>query len=56
MTCGGCFVKEQARPMTNPATARVRIANGDWRVSPDGHYVVYVNSEDRNLWLVELKQ
>jgi len=31
-------------------------ANGDWRVSPDGRYVVYVNSEDRNLCLVELAE
>jgi Tol biopolymer transport system component len=32
----------------------VKIANGDWRVSPDGRYVAYVESEDRNIWAVEL--
>ncbi|HJW83372.1 MAG TPA: hypothetical protein VJ754_03630 [Anaerolineae bacterium] len=31
-------------------------ANGDGRVSPDGRYVVYVNSADRNLWLLELAE
>ena len=46
----------QSRPVTDPASARLQIANGDWRVSPDGRYVVYVNSEDRNLWLVELAE
>jgi len=45
----------QSRPVTDPAAAPIHMANGDWRVSPDGRYVVYVNSEDRNLWLVELK-
>ena len=44
----------QSRPVTDPAVAPIQIANGDWDVSPDGRYVVYVNSEDRNLWLVEL--
>lgn len=46
----------QSRPVTHPAGAPLQIANGDWRVSPDGRYVVYVNSEDRNLWLVELEK
>jgi Tol biopolymer transport system component len=32
----------------------LNILNGDWRVSPDGRYVVFVNSADRNLWLLEL--
>ncbi|MGH2594227.1 MAG: hypothetical protein ACRDGG_12015 [Anaerolineae bacterium] len=44
----------QSRPVTDPVTAPIEIANGDWKVSPDGRYVVYVNSVDRNLWLVEL--
>ncbi|HLF25862.1 MAG TPA: hypothetical protein VJG32_05965 [Anaerolineae bacterium] len=45
----------QAREVTRASTAPLEIANGDWRVSPDGRYVVYVNSVDRNLWLVELE-
>ena len=32
----------------------LNILNGDWRVSPDGKYIVFVNSADRNLWLLEL--
>ncbi|HET7089623.1 MAG TPA: hypothetical protein VFL17_13320 [Anaerolineae bacterium] len=44
----------RSRSVTDPVTAPIQIANGDWRVSPDGRYVVYVNSTDRNLWLVEL--
>ncbi len=45
----------QSRPVTDPANAPIQIANGDWRVSPDGRYVVYLNDADRNLWLVELQ-
>ncbi len=45
----------QSQPLTDPATAPIQIANGDWRVSPDGRYVAYVNSVDRNLWLAELE-
>jgi len=44
----------QARRLTDAATTPLRILNGDWRVSPDGRYIVYVNSVDRNLWLLEL--
>jgi len=45
---------DQSRPLTDPAATPIEIANGDWKVSPDGRYVVFVNSVDRNLWLVEL--
>jgi hypothetical protein len=45
-----------SRPVTDPGTALIEIANGDWRVSPDGRYVVYLNNADRNLWLVELEK
>ena len=48
--------KGTSRPVTDPATAPIEIANGDWRVSPDGRYVVYLNDADRNLWLVELEK
>lgn len=44
----------QARPLTDPTLTPFKIANGDWRVSPDGRFVVYVESSDRNLWLLEL--
>ncbi len=40
--------------LTDAAVTPLNILNGDWRVSPDGKYVVFVNSADRNLWLLEL--
>ena len=44
----------EARQLTDPATTSFKIANGDWRVSPDGRYVVFVESKDRNVWVIEL--
>lgn len=46
---------ESVRPVSDPQTAPLHIANGDWRASPDGQYIVYVNSDDLNLWLLELE-
>jgi Tol biopolymer transport system component len=40
--------------LTKAETAPIKIANGDWRVSPDGRYVTYVESKDRNIWALEL--
>jgi Tol biopolymer transport system component len=40
--------------LIDAAVTPLNILNGDWRVSPDGKYVVFVNSADRNLWLLEL--
>jgi Tol biopolymer transport system component len=40
--------------LTDAAVTPLQILNGDWRVSPDGRYIVYVNSVDRNLWLLTL--
>lgn len=42
------------RALTDPAVTPFKIANGDWRVSPDGRYVIYVESSDRNIWAIEL--
>jgi Tol biopolymer transport system component len=42
------------RKLTEAAITPLQILNGDWRVSPDGRYIVYVNSVDRNLWLLKL--
>jgi hypothetical protein len=44
----------EARALTDPATTPFKIANGDWRVSPDGRYVAFVESSDRNIWAIEL--
>ena len=42
------------QPLTSAAVTPLNILNGDWRVSPDGQYLVFVNSADRNLWLLKL--
>lgn len=44
----------EAHRLTDPAVTPFKIANADWRVSPDGRAVVFVSSADDNLWLVEL--
>ncbi|HEU4742450.1 MAG TPA: peptidoglycan DD-metalloendopeptidase family protein [Meiothermus sp.] len=31
-----------------------KVSNDQWQVSPDGKRVVFVNAQDRNLWVVEL--
>ncbi len=40
--------------LTNGLETPFKIANGDWRVSPDGRRVAYVESKDRNIWVVNL--
>ncbi len=42
------------RQLTDPAVTPFKIANGDWRISPDGRYVAFVESSDRNIWVIEL--
>jgi hypothetical protein len=44
----------QSRKLTEAAVTPLQILNGDWRISPDGQYIVYVNSVDRNLWMLKL--
>jgi hypothetical protein len=44
----------EALQLTDPAITPFKIANGDWRVSPDGRYVAFVESKDRNIWVIEL--
>jgi len=43
-----------ARALTDPNVTPFRIANGDWSLSPDGKRVVFLNTEDGNLWTIEL--
>ena len=43
-----------SRLLTEAATTPLTILNGDWRVSPDGQSIVFVNSLDRNLWVLKL--
>ncbi len=40
--------------LTDPAVTPFRIANGDWRVSPDGRRIAFVSAEDQNIWVLEL--
>jgi Tol biopolymer transport system component len=45
---------EIARQLTDPTTAPFKIANGDWRVSPDGRHILFVESADHNIWLLTI--
>lgn len=40
--------------LTDPDVTPIRIANGDWRVSPDGARIAFVSAEDQNIWVLEL--
>jgi Tol biopolymer transport system component len=42
------------RRLTDAAVTPFKIANGDWRVSPDGRYVAFVEGSDRNIWVIRL--
>ena len=44
----------QPKRLTDPMSTLFKIANGVWRVSPDGRYVAFVESEDRNIWVLML--
>lgn len=44
----------QTRRLTDPDATPFRIANADWSVSPDGRHVAFVESRDRNIWLLRL--
>lgn len=41
-----------AARLTDPALTPFKIANGDWCVSPDGRRIVFVNAQDKALWLL----
>jgi Tol biopolymer transport system component len=43
-----------ARPLTDPAVTSFKITGTDWAVSPDGRRVVFVESRDKSLWVLEL--
>jgi len=44
----------ETRHLTDPDVTPFKIANGDWTVSPDGRHVAFVESQDRNIWLLTL--
>lgn len=44
----------EARRLADPTTTPFKIANGDWQVSPNGRYVAFAESRDRNIWVLDL--
>ncbi len=44
----------EARQLTDPDITPFKIANGDWQLSTDGRHVAYVESADRNIWVIDL--
>lgn len=44
----------KAEPITNPDVTPFRVQQGNWSVSPDGKYVVFLNEQDQALWLIGL--
>jgi hypothetical protein len=44
----------ESRRLTDPESTPFKIANADWTVSPDGKHVAFVESADRNIWLLTL--
>jgi len=44
----------EVRRVADPDVSKFKVANGDWQVSPDGRHVVFVESGDRNIWLLTL--
>ena len=45
---------DEVRQLSDPAVTPFKIANGDWRISPDGRYVAFVESSDQNIWAMVL--
>lgn len=46
----------EMQQLTDPTVTPFKIANGDWRVSPDGNAVAFVENNDRNIWMIELPE
>ena len=40
--------------LTDPENTPLKIANGDWSVSPDGQWIVFVSAWDENIWSIYL--
>lgn len=47
-------VSGRVRRLTDPRLTPLPIANNDWQVSPDGSRLVFLSSQDRNLWVLPL--
>jgi murein DD-endopeptidase MepM/ murein hydrolase activator NlpD len=48
-------VTGEFRWLTDPAALPIRVANGDWSVSPDGSRLVYVDLADYGLYMLTVK-
>jgi Tol biopolymer transport system component len=44
----------EVRQLTDPAVTPFKIANGDWRISPDGSTMAFVESSDKSIWVMAL--
>jgi hypothetical protein len=45
----------ELRWLTDPAAMPIRVANGEWRVSPDGARILYVDPADYGLYLLSVE-
>ncbi|MBI5957185.1 MAG: peptidoglycan DD-metalloendopeptidase family protein, partial [Chloroflexi bacterium] len=45
-------IEDDLRWLTDPDDLPIRVANGEWSVSPDGSRIVYVDPEDYGLYLL----
>ncbi len=44
----------ESRRLTDPAVTPISIADGDWRLSPDGKWLAFVAAQDWAIWVVSL--
>ncbi len=50
------FITGMQRSLTMPDQTPFKIANGDWSISPDGRWAVFLSAADQNLWLIALPE
>jgi Tol biopolymer transport system component len=40
--------------LTDPELTPFKVGGGDWKVSPDGRWMIFVSAGDNNIWLMKL--
>jgi Tol biopolymer transport system component len=50
------FDNHKVWKLADPEVIQLAIANNDWSISPNGKWLLYLSTEDRNLWLLELPE